>query len=58
MKKLIEGFLKAQLPLNSPDDVHPDNKGTVENCEIFPWEDVKKCMGDKIEAFPQSMQVR
>lgn len=55
MKKIIEGFLKAQLPLNSLDDVHPDDKGTVEKCEIFPWEDVKKSMDDKIGAVPNHL---
>ena len=55
MKKLIEGFLKAQLPLNSPDDIHPDDKGSAEKSEIFPWEDVKKCMDDKIGAVPNHL---
>ena len=55
MNKIIEGFLKAQLPFNSPDDVHPDDKGSAEKREIFPWEDVKKCMDDKIEAVPNHL---
>lgn len=55
MNKIIEGFLKAQLPFNSPDDVHPDDKGSAEKSEIFPWEDVKKCMDDKIGAVPNHL---
>jgi len=35
MKKIIEGFLKAQLPFNSPDDIHPDDKGSAEKREMW-----------------------
>ena len=55
MKKLVEGFLKSHSFLDSPEYLYPDDQGTVEKHEIFQWDDVEMCMGDKIESVPNRL---
>lgn len=52
-KRMVEGFLKSySIP---PEKVHPDDKGTEEKRSIYCWEDVEKCMEDRIEAVPNRL---